>query len=473
MLVFKAYFHNPDNLQKNPDDSCETPHNCLPPAKKPMKSRTNIWEFVFNTKYMHHNKAKRLRIFLKRIFPHFFANFFAISLIFLQIKLKEICYLLPICSCHDDFLLKFYSAVRNLLTYYSLLCLITFYCYFIRAGLFLNKKLLFFYVFLCFAVIFSSYLAYDGDSSRTPDFEVFAAAFMISPVFHLCALWRLQWKLRDFLRKSLPGASILLIMFAQYLLNTRVLHLFKSFLVSFAGKQGLSCFKLVLSLYSAAYLLVFKHALIKFSVLVKLEKYPNENPIIFVSRVCLCYAITIQIASLVDFDVFSWGAWVVLLQYCVFLVQFFSRFSVLWRIIEALLKKLGIRLKSQRKSCTELEIEKIFTGTMVDFIYIFVSRVLTLFVGKHWINFHLPEFYKNCELEIAENRRFSESFVVFIVVTTVFIEVSTFLVMGKLRKKPFVMKSEKGNLWKRSYKIFMIHCIFELILQDFLSLVYS
>lgn len=381
------------------------------------------------------------------------------------------CYLYPVCNCEDRILIKLYSSLKILITYYPTLCIITFYCYFIRGGLYKNLAVKIIYPICCLAIILTFYLIFDGNSERKPDLEIFIFAFSISPIFHLMALKKLNWKIKVFIEKTLPGTLILIVMFLQYLLNTLFLNKIKDFFIFWGVREGHNIFMLILSVYSGLYLFLFKTALIKFSILVKMEKYPNANPIIFTSRICLCYTITIQISSLTNFHLDNWGGWICFFQYCIFLVQFFSRSNIYIALLIYIMKKLRISIKKPIPSKTEIEIEKIFTGAMVDFIVIFVSRILILFLGKRWINFHFLEFSKNCELEIADEKMFTINFVVFIISTTVMVEIITFFILAKLKKKEFIKKTIKGSILKQAYSIFLIHCIFELVFQDFLKVV--
>ena len=426
---------------------------------------SNIWEFILNAK---HKKHEKLSLFAKQLlFPHALATFYSLVVIAIQNYVDSICYLYPVCDCRNDPLIKFYTLVKCFITYYSLLSLLTFYIFFIRAELFRDKRIKIGYALLALAVISSMYMTYDGDTNSSPDFQIYVFVFILSPFFHILVLKKLNWDFRLFFRKTIPGALIMSMMFLQYTANTKWLPEFKLALDNWSSEQGLNMYMVFISFYSALYLFLFRMALIKFGVQVKTENYPNLNPIIFTSRICLCYTITIQISGLVSLDITKWGQWILLTQYCFFLVQFFSRFDPKVLIAKIIKNLFKLTINIPERSFIENEIGKLFTGTMIDFIFIFIPRLIILFTWNRWINFHLSDFYSSCKLEIAPSKRFNLDFLIFIIFITVGITLGTFCWMHKHHKTHIIGLTEKGNVFKQSYKIFLIHCLFELVLQDF------
>jgi len=435
--------------------------------KSKAKFSSNLWEFVLNVK---HTKLARFYVITRQVLiPHIFAILYSLILIFIQNNVNSICYLYPVCDCQNSPLIKFYTLVKCVLTYYSLLTVLAFYCFFIRIDLFRNKCIQISYLLIAVVIVAVPYMYYDGNSSQSPDVQIYMTAFLISLLFHFIALRKMHWNLKEFLKKSFPGNFILCIMFVQYMANLRWLPYMKSVFVEWSMNEGLNLYMAFLSLYSALYLSLFNWGIIKFGLLVKMEKYPNLNPIIFTSRICLCYAITIQISSLVSFNYYAWGQWILLIQYCFFLVQFFSRFDPIALFAKIMKVVCKIHIKIPQKSLIEIEIEKLFTGTMIDFILIFIPRLIILFTCKRWINYHLIEFYSNCQLEITNHRRFNMDFLIFIITITFMVALGTFLWMHKYKQTLLIGKTEQGNVFKQSYKIFLIHCLFELVFQDFQS----
>jgi len=429
------------------------------------KIQSNIWEFVMNR---NHNSSDKFMVVLKRLLiPHTLAIIYSLMVILIQKYINAICYLDPVCQCQNNPLIKLYTLIKSIITYYFLLYLLTFYCYFIRADLYRDKRVKVFFLIIAIVVISVPYLCLDGNASKSPDIEIYFIAFCLSPFFHLLALRKMHWKFREFLKKSLPGTFILFTMFIQYLASNLWLPYMKSIFLSWSMTQGLNYYMILLSISSYVYIYVFKSVLFKFGMLIKMENYPNLNPIIFTSRIFLCYTITMQISNLVSIRYDKWGELILLSQYCFFLVKFFSRFDPLIFILRILKSLSKIPIKIPQKSNYEIEIEKMLTGSMIDFILIFIPRLIILFISKRWIISHLIEFYSNCQLEIAENKAISLDFLIFIIMITLIITLVTFCLMFKLKRTHMIGKMENGNLLKQSYNIFLIHCFFELVFQDF------
>ena len=434
------------------------------------KIPSNIWEIVAseNPPYL-----KLKEVFKRLIIPHILANLLSILLIIIQKYVNAICYLNPVCDCENSFTIKLYTLLKSFFTYYYALSLLTFYCYFIRAALFRSRCVVLFFSIFVLIVVSVPYLVSDGDSSRSPDFEVYILTFSFSPVFHIMALRKMRWNFKEFLSKSLPGVSILLMMFIQYLANTWGLPFVRRLLFLWSETQGINYYMFVLSIYSSIYLFFFRMILLKFGALVKAEKYANLNPIIFTSRIFLCYIVSINISGLVRMKYHQWGEWVLIIQYCFFLIQFFSRFDFLLLFVKIINKIFNKALTIQKKTDFEIEVEKMLTGSMIDLIFIFIPRLVILFIANRWINFHHVEFYSNCELEMAKERNFSPDFLIFIIMVTTLMSLFTILWMIKLKPHHLIGKNEKGNLLKQTYKIFLVHCFFELVFQDFQKAMYD
>ena len=217
-------------------------------------------------------------------------------------------------------LIKLYTSLKCLITFYLLLCVLTYYCYFIRAKIYQHKNLTKLYIVFCLAIMMTPYMTYNGDSDRTPDMEVYITVFVMSNILHILVLKQLKWEFREFIHKNLPQSFD----FRNYDDSISFRYLWflylKINLLELSDSQGNNLYMIFLSFYSTIYLETFKICLIKFSMLVKAEKYPNMNPIIFVARICLCYTIAIQISTLVNFNPYHWGCWLLVSQYCAFLI---------------------------------------------------------------------------------------------------------------------------------------------------------
>lgn len=121
MIISRAEFKNPVFLQKKFDEfsvpslpsrtpklekeafKIEKEKESLKlekdqPKSPPLKSKTDIWKFVFNTKFIQESKANRMKIFVKKIMPHLLAIFFtlfksksimcAICILFVIVKIE-------------------------------------------------------------------------------------------------------------------------------------------------------------------------------------------------------------------------------------------------------------------------------------------------------------------------------------------------------------------------------------------------
>jgi len=276
----------------------------------------------------------------------------------------------------------------------------------------------------------------------------------------------------EYIMKILPSLSIIILMTIQYILiNQRILVYIYLKLADMYSDHALTFYKIILSFYALIFLYLSKQALVRFALMIKNERYQNQNPLIFSLRYCLCSTISINISNLINFDVSQLGGWIILFQFCFFLFQFISRTEPFLLILSLIIKAFGYPPLKIDDSPEKILIQKLFSGAILDFILVFIPRLLILHFLKRWINIHYLEFYLNCQLEISNEKEVTLPFILLIMCLTIAVSTASLIWMLANKKKNIVIViTEDGNFLEKSFQIFIMHNIFEIYFQDFQKL---
>jgi hypothetical protein len=119
-----------------------------------------------------------------------------------------------------------------------------------------------------------------------------------------------------------------------------------------------------------------------------------------------------------------------------------------------------------KESEAEKLVDKLLAGYMIDFQFILIPRLLTLYIFKRWLNNHIAIFYSGCDLEISDSFVMRKEMVHLILGLNVSITLFVFIWMYRNNKHFFIYIPEKIHIFKRAYIILMVHTYFEYVMQE-------
>ena len=147
-----------------------------------------VIEFMIKEKQKSVLKLKILLV--KFLLPHIIACLVSIGFIFSQIKIDSICWSSDQCNCQNSFLIKIYTIIRSILTYWNFVLLMSYYAMFSIKEISDNKPLKISFVFLFYFFIFAIYLTNDGNSS---DLMMYGSALIGMLFIYFIVLYKLKF----------------------------------------------------------------------------------------------------------------------------------------------------------------------------------------------------------------------------------------------------------------------------------------
>ena len=190
-------------------------------------------------------------------------------------------------------------------------------------------------------------------------------------------------------------------------------------------------------------------------------------------RLIVCFIICINTSNIAEMEITDWGGWILIITYCIFLFEFYTRFNLYGKIYFWVKNKIFRTQMENSKANLDYEnivsIKKVLSGYLFDFQFILIPRMIMLYYFHHLIDYHSGDFSSDCELKLSDKFPKNQYILLLIILLNFFMPVLFFFWMQKKKEILFEFRFENYNIIQRTYVIFMFHNYFEFIFQDFLT----
>ena len=278
-------------------------------------------------------------IFVKILLPHAAATFLTYLFMRIQIAVNELCFLDDKCNCHNDFWIKCYTILRTIFTYWNLIFLLGYYSMFIikelRKMLFL--KMIIFSVF--YACVITPYILSNGYDDQSASLLSYGGGVICALIGYIFLFCKVNFKCLQLKQKILYQNLLLLVLFSHLFAKRFVFNFVKVTLQEELGYLGKNISQIIISFYSFLYKNTFKFLILKFSLTI-LKEGGNYNAIIFFMRLIVCFIVSINTANIYEMAINDWGGWILIITYCVFLFESYTRSNLWKRLLDYLKAKL-------------------------------------------------------------------------------------------------------------------------------------
>ena len=189
-------------------------------------------------------------------------------------------------------------------------------------------------------------------------------------------------------------------------------------------------------------------------------------------RLIVCFILCVNTSSIYTMHEADWGGWIMVFFYCLFQIEFYTRFNAFSKTFKYIMNKLQFSkmLKISKIEPSQMQaLKALLSGYLLDFQFILIPRLMILFYFNHSIDSHHGDFIKDCALSLSD--RFPKNICQLYCILMLNFALPIFLFIWMHRKKQilFEFRFEDYNIIQRSYLIFLFHAFFEFIFNDFLA----
>ena len=429
-----------------------------------------MMDFIFTVDKEQILKLKILLI--KFLLPHLLATLFSFIFMCVQISINNLCWLNEKCDCGDSVIIKIYTLVRTIFTYWNLILLLGYYSLFIIQEIKQIKILKVLMVLALYGALFAIYLPSDGKDDNTESLYSYAFCFLVLFLTYAIIFIKVKMNIYLFKEKVLYQTLLLIILFIHLITKRYAFNLVKTSLQYSLGSLGKNIGQIVISFYSFIYKTAFKYLILKFSLRI-MKEGGEYNAIIFFMRLIVCFIICINTSNIAEMELTDWGGWILILTYCIFLFEFYTRFNLYGKIYLWIKSKFSTGSLENSKANLDYEniisIKKVLSGYLFDFQFILIPRMIILYYFHHLIDYHSGDFSEDCQLRISNKFPNNWIILIIIIILNVIMPIIFFFWMHKKKEILFEFRFENYNMIQRIYVIFLFHTYFEFIFQDFLT----
>jgi len=449
---------NEVGVKVNPIDHCETEKR-----ESKRKTITDFVAFFFNKNYSLNTKISKF--FKKLVFPHFISIIISIIMIIIQQYYDAICFIKN-SNCSDGISVKIYTTLRACIMYWNMIIALGYITVFHVDFLKKIKILKFIYIGSSYATIFYYYIGADCSGNEPISLYFFLMGMAAIAFFFFIYLIKIKFDFKLFLKITSTRVNILTLVFLNYLMNYYGYKYLRSFIEIIAPFDSINVFQLAMAMCVFISRTLFKMAFYKHAENEGISQKIKLDSIGIFVRICVCIISATEVSNMLQLDLSYWGVWVMLINHVLFLLIFYTRYNFPLIILNKIIKILLKRENYFKESEAEKLVDKLLAGYMIDFQFILIPRLLTLYIFKRWLNNHIAIFYSGCDLEISDSFVMRKEMVHLILGLNVSITLFVFIWMYRNNKHFFIYIPEKIHIFKRAYIILMVHTYFEYVMQE-------
>lgn len=429
------------------------------------KTITDFVTFFLSDKFSCSTKVFK---FLKKLLlPHIFCTFICVFSIMLQDYYNEICF---INNCtkgqsDDPMSAKIFTTIKTCFMFWNLILLMGYNIIFHID--FWKTKIIFKFIYFLgsYIIIFSFYLT-KSCNQEEPDFlYIFLIGFGAVSIFFLIYLIKIKFDFKK-LRKAIQTRVTLVgLIFLNYIMNFHGYKYLK-ILVEMITSDPNNVYTLIVAVVIFIFRTLFKSAFYKHVKSEEISQKSKLNSIGFYIRLSICIILATEISSILQLDLSKWGVWIILINHVCFMILFYTRYNFLLVFANKLIKLILKKNNYFQETEQEKMVDRVLSGYMIDFQFIFIPRIMTIYFYKRWLNIHLPQFYKDCKLGISDEFKINPNMVLLLILINILIPLVISFWMYRKGNDFLVFIPEKIHILKRAYIILMIHNYFEFMIQE-------
>ena len=408
-------------------------------------------------------------VFIKNLMkPHILAFGLTLLKIIIHNFINRYCWMKNICECNDSMVIKIYSSFHDFLTSWAFYCIVNLRTTKIFPFFHKNKHkkliLVFYFLFLFIAILLYGIITPE---KQYDSIEIYIILMIPSIIFTFLHLFNLRFNFKLWVNQICRSSSLNLFIFLNYGL---IRYCFPKYKVYLEGNFSEFWAKNLQQISNVVYYNFFFIGM-KYLVYIYYELAISEindyNVGVSLMRLALGFGFSMNFATLLRMEWHDFGGWVLILLYIHFVVKTYLNFDII------LVTYLKIRYLITKKSPQENEIdgpekayfEKLYSGCMLDFQIIAISRIISWISIKRWLGIGFIVIYNaNCQLEIS--KILNPSLFGFFILIGVNGVMVICILMYMIKKKVILLEyKESKNFWYNIYFLFLLHSFFEACVQ--------
>ena len=432
----------------------------------------------FFSQYMvlsNYGLSKKLYFFSRNILlSHMMAYLLTILKILIQVEIKQYCWVADKCSCNNDIHIKLYSSIMDCLTCWAFYFIINSKTVFILKEYRHVKwlKILYFSISSLFVLIYSIVI----DEKDYNSIHIYIIEMILPLLLFMVYLYTLKFSIKVWLKNFLRANALHIFVFGNYLLIRFIVPVLKEDLI-----VGISDFwsKNIKQLIVVAYFNVFfigmKHCLLIYYLFALEQKQAcNEQNIenidytsaVSLMRFAVGFCFSINLSSILNMSYNDFGGWILLLFYIHFVVKTYLNYDILektYNLFKGMLhKSSSLPIENHAE---KVYFEKLYSGCMLDFQLIAISRMLYWYYGKRWFSISfILEYIDDCEFSISKSFEITTfGFISALLINILLLAV----IVGYMikRRKILLEYKSRNQFFYNIFFLFLLHAFFEGCIQ--------
>lgn len=429
------------------------------------KTITDFVTFFLSDKFS--CSTKIIKFFKKLLLPHIVCTFICVFAIMFQDYYNEICFIKK-CTADqpdDPMSVKVFTTIKTCFMFWNLILLMGYNVIFHID--FWKTKIIFKFIYFLgsYIIIFAFYLTRSCNEEE-PDFlYIFLIGFGAINIFFLIYFIKIKFDLKKLKKAILTRINLVGLIFLNYLMNFHGYKYLKK-LVEMITSDPNNVYQIIVALVIFIFRTLFKSAFYQHVKSEEISQKSKLNSIGFYIRLSICIILATEISSILQLNLGEWGVWIILINHVIFMILFYTRYNFLLVFANKLIKLILKKNNYFQETEQEKMVDRVLSGYMIDFQFIFIPRIITIYFYKRWLNIHIPEFYKDCKLGISDQFKINPNMVLLLILINVLVPVVISFWMYRKGNDFLVFIPEKIHILKRAYIILMIHNYFEFMIQE-------
>ena len=443
-------------------------NNDLKEEKRESKRKT-ITDFVTFFLSSHFSFSAKLSKFIKKlVMPHILSIAFTMIFIEIQNYYQSICFL-DQCPCADVFVIKLYTTAKAILLFWNLIIIMGYITVFHVE--YLRQFKLIRFLFVCIAYVSIIYFYFSMNCSDEEPKAIWFFILGAGAVSFLFIIYfvKINFNFKLLIKTTSNRANLMFLIFLNYLMNIHGYAYLRELILQMemSKSNSTNIYQVLVGVIILIFRTLFKFAFYQHAKTEGISEKTKLNSIGYFIRICICIISATEVSNLFGLDLSFWGVWFILINHVVFLIVFYTRYNFLLILLNKIIKLIFHKDEFYKESESEQLMDKLLSGYMIDFQFILIPRIITLYFYRKWLTIHITQYYTNCKLEISDDKfKMNKDMVYLILAMNISITIFIAIWMYKHNKDFFIYIPEKIHIWKRAYIILMVHNYFEFVVQE-------
>ena len=426
-------------------------------------------EFMKTVILSNENSFYKAFVFIKNITkPHILAFGLTLLKIIVHNLVNQYCWLQNICKCNDNTAIKIYASLHDFFISWAFYCIVnlrtTSIFPFFQRNKYKKILLAFYFLPLFMSIVLYGVIIPEKDYDSI---EIYVILMIFPFIFTFLHLFNLKFQFKIWAAQIIKSSSLNLFIFFNYAL---IRYCFPKYKIYLDGNFSEFWAKNLQQISNVVYFNFFFLGM-KYLVYIFHENAIKQTSDYNVGRSLMRFALgfgfSMNFATLLRMEWHDLGGWLLLLLYIYFVVKTYLNFDI---ILLTYLKLINVIKKKKPQEeeiyCPEKTyFEKLYSGCMLDFQIIAISRIISWITIKRWFGIgFVVKFNTNCQLEISETFN-PTPFGLFILIVVNGLMVICILAYMIKKKVILLEYKESKNFCYNIYFLFLLHSFFEACVQ--------